>query len=241
MIRQAVSRQLDHDPNFRWRGEAVTRIENLSDIVFALALGMIVSASQPPVTFGELESHLLTIVPVAASFAVLLSIWHSHFTFFRRYGVADNQIIFLNAALLLFVLFIAYPLRFCFDTAFLFFVSASSGNWDLMAERNFGIDQAKQIAIYFGVAFAVIQLILALMYVHARSRADFLELSPSELAITRRSMWISTGEIFIAAAIVPLALFTPVGPFAPSILFFMWPFAALVARLIPIPKEAAAL
>ncbi len=48
MLRKAIGKQLDHDPNFRWRGKAVTRIENLSDIAFAVALGMIISGVDAP-------------------------------------------------------------------------------------------------------------------------------------------------------------------------------------------------
>ena len=48
MIRRALKTHLDQDPYFQWRGDSVTRIENLSDIVFALALGMLVSSSSPP-------------------------------------------------------------------------------------------------------------------------------------------------------------------------------------------------
>ena len=46
---------LDNDPNFRWRGQAVTRIENLSDIVFALALGMLITTADPLRTFDDLQ------------------------------------------------------------------------------------------------------------------------------------------------------------------------------------------
>ena len=38
MIRGEIARHLDHDPHFQWRGESVTRIENLSDIVLILAV-----------------------------------------------------------------------------------------------------------------------------------------------------------------------------------------------------------
>ena len=99
MLRGAIGKPLDHDPNFRWRGEAVTRIENLSDIAFALALGMIISGSSVPQTFAELREFLFFLVPTAAAFAIILQIWMVHYTFFRRYGVADKRIIVLNAAL----------------------------------------------------------------------------------------------------------------------------------------------
>ena len=68
----------------------------LSDIVFALALSMIVSASDAPKTFSDLEGFLLSIIPVSAAFLILIAFWHSHVTFFRRFGIADRTIISLD-------------------------------------------------------------------------------------------------------------------------------------------------
>ncbi|MEO0674553.1 MAG: hypothetical protein AAFY32_06055, partial [Pseudomonadota bacterium] len=62
-MRQAIVDGIDHDPDFEWRGRRVTRIENLSDIIFALALGMLVSSSQPPTTFGDLFDFVLNVIP----------------------------------------------------------------------------------------------------------------------------------------------------------------------------------
>ena len=106
-MRTEIAKHLDHDPNFEWRGQTVTRIENLSDIVFALALGMLLLTGTPPQTFSELITFLINIVPVAAGFLILFMIWNAHFVFFRRYGIADNTVVLLNALLLLMVLFFA--------------------------------------------------------------------------------------------------------------------------------------
>jgi len=77
MLRGEIAKGLDHDPNFRWRGESVTRIENLSDIVFALALGMIISAAVVPQSYNELKLYLVSIIPATLAFATLVGIWHT--------------------------------------------------------------------------------------------------------------------------------------------------------------------
>lgn len=38
MIRNTTIDAFHHDPNFPWRGAFVTRIENLSDIIFAIGI-----------------------------------------------------------------------------------------------------------------------------------------------------------------------------------------------------------
>lgn len=240
MIRGEIARQLDHDPNFRWRGEAVTRIENLSDIVFALALGMLVSASTPPQTYQQLLPHLSTIIPVAAGFTILLVIWNAHFTFFRRYGVADGYIIFLNAILLLFILFIAYPLRFAFDSFFAWIVGALLDDWGRM--NAMGISsylQAGVIVAWFSAAGMFVYLLLHQMYRHALRKADVLGLSYSEQAMTRRSIWRYRCEVIIYAVVAVLAGFTLLGPMAAMLGILNWPAAIMIEKRVPLaPPDA---
>lgn len=241
MIREELSRQLDHDPNFRWRGEAVTRIENLSDIVFALALGMLVSASAAPANYAELQRHFLNIFPVAAGFALLLSIWNAHFTFFRRYGVADTWIIVLNAALLLVILFFAYPLRLIFDSL-LAFGLGMGGDWSRMDSLGLSnYREAGELMGYYCIGYVLVYVLIQSMYVHALRRADLLGLSASERAITRQSIWRYRMLALIGVLVGVLASFTPVGPMAGSLFGLMWPAALIVHSRIKVPPPEPAL
>lgn len=238
MIRQHMSQQLDQDPHFRWRGEAVTRVENLSDIVFALALGMLVSASNVPTNFQEVTQHLTSIIPVAAAFAVLCTIWNAHFTFFRRYGLADLPVVFINAALLLVILYIAYPLRFIFDSLYAFVEGAAFGNWarmetlGLMSERFAGV-----LMGYFMVGYSVTYILITSLYRYAYRKADILELDDAERIMTRRSIWMYQGEVILSLMAAILALFTPVGPWAGFMLSLNWPVALLTIKYLPLPHE----
>lgn len=238
MLREIVSRELDHDPRFSWRGGSVTRIENLSDIVFALALGMIVSSAARPETFGELTSHLLTIIPVAAAFAILFMIWNAHYVFFRRYGVADGRIILLNCVLLLLVLFTAYPLRFIFDSLY-GFIEGRMGDWSRLEEAGINYREAGIIMGYFALGYGLIYLIISQMYAHALSKADLLALTPSEVAMTRQSIWIFRSQIIIVTLTGFCAIWTPLYAFAGALMGLIWPAALLVSRLIPVPEAEA--
>lgn len=237
MIRDIAARELDHDPRFRWRGGSVTRIENLSDIVFALAFGMLVSAATRPATFSELSSHLLSIVPVAAGFALLVVIWNAHFTFFRRYGVADGKIIFLNCVLLLLVLFVAYPLRFIFDSLFAFLLGLF-GNWEVLVGSGIDFDQAGVIMSYFGFGYAAIFVVISLMYGHALSRKMQLGLSDTEQVMTRQSLWGYGCQAGVAALTGAAALFTPAGPIAGALMMLIGPLIFLGQLWLKIPPLA---
>lgn len=238
MLRQAVASQIDHDPYFTWRGDSVTRIENLSDIVFALALGMLVSASTPPTTYGELQDHLLNIIPVSAGFALMLVIWNDHFTFFRRYGLNDTTIVFLNAALLLVILFIAYPLRFIFDSMFawIYLLLGHPARMQAMGIESYY--EAGVIMAYFDAGFAVVYLLIGAMYSHALRKADMLGLSDAEQVLTRRTISITRLCVIVAVVAGLMAAFTPIGPMAGFLFWVIWPGVILIERRLKLPDPA---
>lgn len=238
MIRGQIQRHYDHDPLFRWRGENVTRIENLSDIVFALAFGMLVSASSPPTTYSSLLDHLWQIIPVIAGFAILVVIWNAHFVYFRRYAVADRWVITLNAALLLVVLFIAYPLRFIFDGLFGFLLGAIAGDWSRMQETGMGYHESGHIVGIFAAGYAMTFAIIALLYGHALRKKHALDLNANELALTRRSVWIYWGSVGLSLMVTALAFWTQFGPFA-SWLYALTGLIAFIAnKRFPLEKVA---
>ena len=237
MLRESITAQLDHDPDFRWRGEGVTRIENLSDIVFALALGMLISSGSPS-DYEGLKAYLVNIVPVSAGFILMLTIWNAHFTFFRRYGLADKCIVRVNAALLLLILFIAYPLRFIFDS-FYAFVLGQFGDWERMEALGLmDYAAAGEMMTIFCLAYVLIFALLLWMYSHALTKAESLGLDAKEVVITRRSIWRYRIEILIGIAAGLAASLTMIGPFAGFFFFLNWPVIWLLERLLKLPDDS---
>ena len=220
MIRGSISKGLDHDPNFRWRGEAVTRIENLSDIVFALAFGMLISAASPPQTMSDLSGFLFSIIPVTAAFAVLIGIWNHHFTFFRRYGVADKHIIFLNSILLFVVLYLAYPLRFAFDSLFAA-ITGLSGDATQFQRMQMTFEDSGIILAYFGVGFAIIHALFAFMHRHVIKKRELLSLTDYEFIITQQSVFTHWGNVGVALVMAYFAYFTNLNGWAGCLMGFI--------------------
>ena len=234
MLRDVAKTYLDHDPHFAWRGHAVTRIENLSDIVFALALGMLVSSSAPPQTMRELHHFLFSIIPVSAGFGVLLLIWNDHFVFFRRYGLADGKIVFLNSALLFVVLFLAYPLRFAFES-FFGFVLLTIGDSTYVDEMEVGYNDSGVIMAYFAAGYCAFNVLICAMYCHALSKAGSLNLSPNEIALTRQHVYAFVSATALSIAIGALAYFTPLNGFAGFLLVFVGVAAWIISKVIKLP------
>src|SRR5919199_2876399 len=115
MLRERlVRRRTGEEEGFTWRGEEVSRLEGFSDAVFAFAVTLLVVSLEVPQTFDELLVAMRGFFAFAICFALLFSVWHDHYKFFRRFGLRDNFTVYLNAALLFIVLFYVYPLKFLF-------------------------------------------------------------------------------------------------------------------------------
>ena len=81
---------------FRLRGVAMSRIDGFSDVVFGFALTLIVVSLEVPKNFAELHGMLRGFLPFGVTFLMLMLVWHTHYKFFRRYGMHDLGTIWLN-------------------------------------------------------------------------------------------------------------------------------------------------
>ena len=171
-------------PGFRLRGGEVTRLEGFTDAVFAFAVTLLVVSLEVPRTYEELMDVMRGFVAFAICFAVLVSIWHEHFVFFRRYGLHDGPIVWLNAALLFVVLFYVYPLKFLFtlviNQVFLRLPSPEG------SVTTFG--QARELFVVYGSGVIAVFGMLGLLYAYALKRRGELDLDRIELFDTRASL-----------------------------------------------------
>ena len=119
MIREHVfSGSTPSDKFFRWRGGEVSRLENLSDVVFALCLTMLVAvptARAFQFEYDQLVYSIKMLPAFLACFLILIWIWYQHHKFFRRYGLGDWLTVAQNTLLLFVVVSYTLPLRFVFS------------------------------------------------------------------------------------------------------------------------------
>ncbi|MEZ5957015.1 MAG: TMEM175 family protein [Hyphomonadaceae bacterium] len=227
---------LKGERQFRWRGEQPTRVEALSDMVFAFALTLLVVSNAPPASFAELTELLWGFPGFAAAFAMLLMIWNMHYIFFRRYALEDGWTTTLNAGLLFLILFFVYPLKYLATMLSAFLRSVVEG----APRPPLSIYEAQSSLMVLSAAYAAVFVMFLALYGHALSKADQLELSEVERRLTRFACWQNGVHVMVgvAAALGAWLIPLPWSPFAGFVYFLIGPLI-LVGGLVfmPTPKR----
>ena len=190
-----ISSQTSGEPGFHWRGAEVTRLEGFTDAVFAFAVTLLVVSLEVPKTFPELMVAMHGFLAFGVCFALLANVWYQHYRFFRRYALENPWVVFLNCALLFFVLFYIYPLKFLFTAMF-------NGS-------EISVSEVRALFTIWSLGYAAVFAIFALLYLHAwRVRAQ-LELTPLEAIRTQVSLLDQLAMVFIGLLSTVLARTMP--------------------------------
>ena len=209
MLRERlIAKDIGRRSDFRWRSHEISRIEGLSDAVFAFAVTLLVVSLEVPKTFTELSLAMRGFGAFAISFALLLFVWFNQYKYFRRYGLQDNVTVLVNAVLLFLVLFYVYPLKFLFSYLVNVFIGGhgevrlANGNIQAMVEPG----ELPRLMIIFGIGYVAIFAVFILLYWHAFRKRSELELNELEIFDTRNSIQeaalnCSIGLLSIAVAV----------------------------------------
>ena len=179
-----ILKQIRGDKNFtKWRGGDVSRLEALTDAVFAIAITLLIVSHDIPRDYTHFKSVMWGFAGFAVTFFALIAIWYNTFNFHRRFGLEDGYTIFLTSALIFVVLFYIYPLKFMAQIVINQMILQNGFNIDFDIGFVGNID-IPHLFIVYGMGVFFIWLILGLMYLHAYNKWDILELDQNELLIT---------------------------------------------------------
>jgi uncharacterized membrane protein len=226
-----AARGLGRKNGFRWRGQEVSRIEALSDAVFAFAVTLLVVSLEVPRTFDELAAAMRGFIVFAVCFALLIEVWREHYTFFRRYGLQDNGTIWLNAALLFVTLFYVYPLKFLFGIVF----RGWTGSPAVIEEGGHVGEvirdvQVPSLFLIYGAGVIALYLILALMYRRALGKREELALTPLEVFDTKTSivMHVIAAAIGVLSCVIAVTVPLRLAGLAGYVYFLFGPAMAIL-------------
>lgn len=187
---------------FRMRGAGISRLEVFSDVIFGLALTLLVVSLQVPKNFSELRVSVRGFLPFAICFGLFSLLWHAHYQFFRRYALQDRATLALNSVLLFVVLFYVYPLKFLFG--------ALAGEWSENFSGQFrSPSEISELVLLYGVGFAASFLLIAALHVNAWRQREKLELSGIERLITMASVVDAVGVAGVGLFSCALGLLLP--------------------------------
>jgi hypothetical protein len=219
---------------FRLRGTQMSRIDGFSDVVFGFALTLLVVSLEVPKTYQELTVTLSGFAAFALCFFLLLSIWHHHFTFFRRYDLDDPGTIALNTILLFLVLFLVYPMKFLFSLVSINFLGYGDEVRPQVWDSNPQIAnlQVERVLMLYGLGFFFVYFVFVLLTYHAWRKRDELHLNELEKLLTRKSLTDNIAICLIGLLCVLLAHITrDLAPGTAGLIFCLIPFQHLAVRI----------
>jgi uncharacterized membrane protein len=174
----------------KFRNREISRLEGLSDAVFGFAITLLIVSLEVPKTSAELIETMRGFVAFAFTFFILFTIWHRQFTYFRRYGLEDNVAVGLNAALLFVVLFFVYPLKFI-ATWIVRRLTGAGTTVQLtngVTEKIMDPEHLPWLFGIYGLGFAAVFTVFALLYRHALTKREELALTELEVFETRHAI-----------------------------------------------------
>ncbi len=189
---------------FRWRAGEITRLEGFSDAVFAFAVTLLVVSLEVPRSFHELMSAMSGFLAFGVCFAMLATIWYEHHLYFRRYGFQNATIHALNLTLLFVVLLYVYPLKFLFSL-----LIGEILRLDPATIPHVAPGDSRPLLTIYGIGFAAVSAIFAILFRYASRHADELDLDEAERLQTREHLVYQSAYVVIGLMSAGLAQLLP--------------------------------
>lgn len=177
-MRNQLRTKSEKDPNIYYRGENPSRLDNLTDAVFGIAVTLLIFNLSNPNSLQDLLIFTKTLPAFLVSIGFLIIIWKDHVRFSEVFGMQGPWFVFLNSLFIALIIFYVYPLRFLtlFMTQLIF-------GTDLPVEIS--PEEIPDFMIYYGfVAFALYFILLGFYQLAIRKKGT-LVLNEYELLFAR--------------------------------------------------------
>lgn len=215
-LRERLPMAPTREEHFRWRGEHVSRLEGLTDAVFALAVALLVVAVEVPKSYDKLIDVVRGFPAFVICFAILMTFWNGHYRYHRRYGLEDVFTRVITMAILVLVLFSVYPFKFLFTL-----VTVEVFQLDIHDPPHLEtLAQADVLYVIYGLAFIGVWSLFAALYWHALRKRKDLQLTQVELIQTRGALCEYLVHIGVATLSIVLAKTTD-SPSLPGMIYFL--------------------
>jgi uncharacterized membrane protein len=211
---------------FRWRGNELSRVEGLTDAVFAFAVTLLVVALEGPRNFQGLMDVVRSFPAFAICFALLMTFWNAHYRYHRRYGLEDTFSRVITLCIIVMILFFVYPLKFLFTMVTVNIFGLAMTDPPHLESHG----EVQVLYVIYGLGFAAIWTLYGLLYAHAMRARARLELNASEVMLTRGSLVENAVYVGVCLLSVVLALTTKDDSLPGYIYCILGPLQAFAGR-----------
>lgn len=156
-MRNDIYTNKDHDPRINYRGANPSRLENLTDGVFGIAITLLIFNLANPNSFQDLLTFTKTLPAFLISISFLIMVWNEHLRFSEIYTLNDTKLTILNTIFIGLIIFYVYPLRFLTLYLTNFFFQTN-------IQVSIQGDQVPQLMVYYGFVAFALYFILYLFY-----------------------------------------------------------------------------
>jgi uncharacterized membrane protein len=177
-MRNEILKNRQHDPRMVYRGESASRLDNLTDAVFGIAITLLIFNLANPNSFTDLLDFTKTLPAFLISISFIILIWNEHLEFSEVYSLNDTRLTVLNTVFISLVIFYVYPLRFL--TLFL-----TNNFFRTDIEISIRGDQVPYLMVYYGFVAFALYFVLFLFYQRAVQISSKLELNSFEIFYTK--------------------------------------------------------
>ena len=165
----------------------ISRLEALSDGVFAFAATLMVVSLGLEEPWLARESRVLELITFGGSFFVLIALWVVHYNYFRRAAYVDYGIIAYNTVLLFVVLYYVFPLKSLINT------------W--LGQEPISEEGLASLFQWYGLGFLLIFLCFSLMYRRAYKKTKSISRSLNLLFYSRHfAIYVGVSALSIGVA-----------------------------------------
>ena len=171
----------------------ISRLEALSDGVFAFAATLMVVSMDLGESWVTMESKGLNLITFAVSFFVLIAFWVVHYNYFRRSGYVDYWVITYNTLLLFVILYYVFPLK------------SLTNSW--LGQEAITMEGLSSLFQWYSLGFMLIFLCFSLMYRRAYRKTKSATRSVNLLFYARHfAIYVGVAVLSIAFAYFRLGI-----------------------------------